>query len=245
MQLVSKAYLEGFYYKPRIDLDLLRSHSEGLIATSGCLSSLVSRRILAGAARRRLARSPRTFSRIFPGRYYLELQRHGIPGQDRVNAELVKMAADLRLPLLATNDAHYLEACDHAHHDALLCIGTAANLDDPQRFRFDGHGFYVKSGDEMLELFHDHPQAVHDTMEIAERCALELPMGTYHMPEFQVPRGHDARGGARRATRGPGCARGSGSRPTSRFAERHRPYVRAPRARARRRSRRWASPATS
>jgi len=137
MQLVSKAYLEGFYYKPRIDLDLLRKHSEGLIATSGCLSSLVSRRILSGQLDDawRLAEE---FSRIFPGRYYLELQRHGIPDQDRVNAELLKMSADLRLPLLATNDAHYLEACDHAHHDALLCIGTAANIDDPQRFRFDG-----------------------------------------------------------------------------------------------------------
>jgi DNA polymerase III subunit alpha len=188
MQLVSKAYLEGFYYKPRIDLDLLRTHSEGLIATSGCLSSLVSRRILGGQLDDawRLAEE---FSRIFSGRYYLELQRHGIPDQDRVNAELLKMSADLRLPLLATNDAHYLEACDHAHHDALLCIGTASNLDEPQRFRLDGQGFYVKSGEEMLELFHDHPQAVHNTMEVAERCALDLAMGAYHMPEFQVPRG--------------------------------------------------------
>jgi DNA polymerase-3 subunit alpha len=223
MQLVSKAYLEGFYYKPRIDLDLLRKHSEGLIATSGCLSSLVSRRILAGQLDDawRLAEE---FSRIFPGRYYLELQRHGIPDQDRVNAELLKMSADLRLPLLATNDAHYLEACDHAHHDALLCIGTAANLDDPQRFRFDGQGFYVKSGEEMLELFHDHPQAVHNSMEIAERCALELPMGTYHMPEFQVPRGstreevlaRDAWSGLRARL---------GLSPDEPFAKQHQPYV--------------------
>ena len=186
MVLVSKAYLEGFYYKPRIDLELLAKHSEGLITTSGCLSSLVSRRVLAGEldAAWRVAEE---FSRMFPGRYYLELQRHGIPDQDRVNAELLKMAADLRLPLLATNDAHYLEQGDHEHHDALLCIGTASNLDDPNRFRFDGRGFYVKSGEEMLELFHDHPQAVHNSMEIAERCSLEIPMGTYHMPEFQVP----------------------------------------------------------
>ncbi len=186
MYLISKAYLEGFYYKPRIDLDLLRKHSEGLITTSGCLSSLVSRRILAGDSNAAWQMAEE-FSRIFPGRYYLELQRHGIPDQDRVNAELVKMAADLRLPLLATNDAHYLEHADHDHHDVLLCIGTAANLDDANRFRFDGRGFYVKSGEEMLELFHDHPEAVHNSMEIAERCALEIPMGTYHMPEFQVP----------------------------------------------------------
>jgi len=205
MVLISKAYLEGFYYKPRIDLELLAKHSEGLITTSGCLSSLVSRRILAGDsdAAWRMAEE---FTRMFPGRYYLELQRHGIPDQDRVNAELLKMAADLRLPLLATNDAHYLEHSDHEHHDALLCIGTAANLDDPNRFRFDGRGFYVKSADEMLELFHDHPRAVHNSMEIAERCSVEIEMGKYHMPEFQVPANTtrervlvaDARAGLRR-----------------------------------------------
>jgi DNA polymerase-3 subunit alpha len=186
MALISRAYLEGFYYKPRIDLDLLRRHSDGLLTTSGCLSSLVSRRLLAGESNAAWELAEE-FSRIFPGRYYLELQRHGIPDQDRVNAELLKMASDLRLPLLATNDAHYLEHADHEHHDALLCIGTAASLDDPARFRFDGRGFYVKSGEEMLELFHDHPQAVHNSMEIAERVSLEIPMGTYHMPEFQVP----------------------------------------------------------
>jgi DNA polymerase-3 subunit alpha len=95
------------------------------------------------------------------------------------------------LPLLATNDAHYLEAHDHDHHDALLCIGTAKNLDDPNRFRFDGKGFYVKSGDEMLEVFHDHPSAVTNTLELAERCQFEMDLdtGRYHLPEFQIPAG--------------------------------------------------------
>jgi DNA polymerase-3 subunit alpha len=186
--LVSKGYLEGFYYKPRIDLELLRAHSEGLIATSGCLSSLVSRAILAGEGRRSWELVEQ-FSGIFPGRYYLELQRHGIPAQDQVNAELVKMAADLRLPLVATNDAHYLGCDDHEPHEALLCIGTGTTLDDPKRFRFDGKGFFVKSGREMLEVFHDHPAAVANTIEIAERCNFDLPMGTYHLPEFQVPVG--------------------------------------------------------
>jgi DNA polymerase-3 subunit alpha len=108
-----------------------------------------------------------------------------------VNAELVKMAADLSLPLLATNDAHYLESDDHSHHDALLCIGTGTNLDAPDRFRFDGRGFYVKDGDEMAELFSDHPSAVASTLEIHERCDLDLGIdtGRYHMPEFQVPAG--------------------------------------------------------
>ncbi len=186
--LVSKGYLEGFYYKPRIDLELLRARSEGLIATSGCLSSLVSRAILAGETRTAWS-LVEEFSRIFPGRYYLELQRHGIDAQNRVNAELVKMSSDLRLPLVATNDAHYLGCDDHEPHEALLCIGTGTTLDDPKRFRFDGTGFYVKSGAEMLEVFHDHPQAVANTIEIAERCNFDLPTGTYHLPEFQVPSG--------------------------------------------------------
>jgi len=188
MYLVSKGYLEGFYYKPRIDLDLLRARSAGLIATSGCLSSMSSRAILEGDATRAWT-LVEEFSRIFEGRFYLELQRHGLPAQDLVNAELVKMAADLRLPLVATNDAHYLEREDHAHHDVLLCIGTSANLGDAKRFRFDGEGFYVRDGDEMAELFHDHPSAVAATLEIAERCSVDIEMGRYHLPEYQVPAG--------------------------------------------------------
>jgi DNA polymerase-3 subunit alpha len=186
--LVSKGYLDGFYYKPRIDMDLLRAHSEGLIATSGCLSSMVCRAITSGQLETAWSLTEE-FSRIFPDRFYLEMQRHGIPDQDVVNAELVKMAGDLRLPLLATNDAHYLEHQDHECHDALLCIGTASNLDTPGRLKFDGEGFYVRDGDEMAELFHDHPSAVANTLEIAERCDVEIPMGEFHMPEFQVPRG--------------------------------------------------------
>jgi DNA polymerase-3 subunit alpha len=188
--LVSKGYLEGFYYKPRIDLDLLRQHSDGLIATSGCLSSMISRAIT-GGQQNTAWQLVEEFAGIFPDRFYLELQRHGIGLQDTVNAELSKMAVDLRLPLVATNDAHYLMQDDHAHHEALLCIGTGTNLDDPNRFRFDGRGFYVKDGDEMWELFRDHPSAVANTLEIAERCNLELDIdgSDYHMPEFQVPAG--------------------------------------------------------
>ena len=188
MYLVSKAYLEGFYYKPRIDLDLLRERSAGLIATSGCLSSMISRAITSGQ-RDRAWELTEEFAEIFPDRFYLEMQRHGIDLQDKVNAEIVKMAADLKLPLLATNDAHYLEAHDHGPHEALLCIGTGTNLEDPKRFRFDGQGFYVKGADEMMELFRDHPEAVTNTLEVAERCNLELDLGSYHLPEFQVPKG--------------------------------------------------------
>ncbi len=188
MYLVSKGYLEGFYYRPRIDMDILRERSEGLIATSGCLSAPVPRAIVNGEIERAW-RVAEDFRGIFGDRYYLEMQRHGIPAQDEVNAELVKMSMDMNIPLVATNDAHYLEHGDHHHHDALLCIGTASNLDDPKRFKFDGHGFYVKDGDEMREVFHDHPSAVSNALEIAERCELEIPMGHYHMPEYQVPAG--------------------------------------------------------
>ena len=188
MTLVSKGYLEGFYYKPRIDLELLRQHSEGLIATSGCLSSMICRALGSGETRRawELAED---FARIFPGRFYVELQRHGIELQQRVESELRKMSADLRLPLVATNDAHYLHAHDHGPHEALLCIGTGTTLGDPARFKFDGKGFHVKSAAEMAEVFSDLPQALASSVEIAERCNLELQMGVYQMPEFQVPQG--------------------------------------------------------
>ena len=188
MTLVSKGYLEGFYYKPRIDLELLRQHSEGLIATSGCLSSMICRALGSGETKRawELAED---FARIFPGRFYVELQRHGIELQQRVEKELLKIAADLRLPLVATNDAHYLHAHDHGPHEALLCIGTGTTLGDPARFRFDGKGFHVKSAAEMAEVFSDLPQALSNSVEIAERCNLELQMGVYQMPEFQVPQG--------------------------------------------------------
>jgi len=188
--LVSKAYLEGFYYKPRIDLDLLRERSEGLIATSGCLSSMVSRAITNGQLEEAW-RLVEKFSSIFPDRFYLELQRHGIGDQDLVNAELVKMSVDMKLPLLATNDCHYLSRGDHEHHEALLCIGTASTLEDPNRFKFDGQGFYLKSGDEMAEVFHDHPSALANSLEIAERCELDLGVdtGEFHLPDFQVPAG--------------------------------------------------------
>ena len=186
--LVSKGYLEGFYYKPRIDWKLLQERHEGLICTSGCLSAPVPRAIVHGETDRAW-RVAEDFHALFGDRYYLEVQRHGIADQEIVNAELFKMAEDLRIPLVATNDAHYLEEDDHAHHDALLCIGTASNLADEKRFHFDGHGFFVKDGDEMRELISDHPEAVDHTLEIAERCNAEIPMGEYHMPEYQVPAG--------------------------------------------------------
>jgi DNA polymerase-3 subunit alpha len=188
VRLVSAGYLEGFYYKPRVDYELLQAHHEGLIATSGCLSGAVPNAILSGRADDAWATVER-YARLFKDRYYLEVQRHGIPEQDRVNTELFKMHADLGLPLLATNDAHYLENGDAHSHEALLCVQTGKTLDDPNRFQFTGSGFYVKSPEEMLEVFSDHPEAVTNTVELAERCNFELQTGKLQLPAFEVPRG--------------------------------------------------------
>jgi len=222
MTLVSKGYLEGFYYKPRIDLELLRSHSEGLIATSGCLSSMICRALGSGETQRawQLAEE---FARIFPGRFYVELQRHGIELQERVNKELLKIAEELKLPLVATNDAHYLHAHDHGPHEALLCIGTGTTLDDPNRFKFDGKGFYVKSAAEMADVFSDLPKALSNTVEIAERCNLELETGVYHMPEFQVP-SHTTREDVLREQSWAGLRRVMSLAPDEPFAKSHATY---------------------
>jgi len=191
VRLVSKGFLEGFYYKPRVDLELLREHSEGLIATSGCLSGAIPRAITNGH-RDKAWQLVEDYSRIFDDRFYLEVQRHGIAAQEPVNQELFGMHRDLGLPLLATNDCHYL-GCNDAHpHEALLCVQTGNNLDDPNRFRFDGQGFYVKDEEEMLELFHDCPEAVTNSVELAERCNFELETGRAFLPDFQVPAGETA-----------------------------------------------------
>ena len=188
IRLVSKGYLEGFYYKPRIDLELLRAHSEGLIATSGCLSAMVPSAILKGRTQSAWELLEK-YQRIFKDRYYIELQRHGIPEQDTVNVELLKMHEELRIPLIATNDCHYLRAGDAHAHEALLCLQTGKTLADPNRFRFNGEGFYLKSGAEMLEVFGDHPEAVRNTVEVAERCDFVLETGRLQLPEFEVPAG--------------------------------------------------------
>jgi DNA polymerase-3 subunit alpha len=188
VRLVSKGYLEGFYYKPRVDLELLKANSEGLIATSGCLSGMVPKAILAGKRDDAWALVD-TYQRIFPDRYYLELQRHGIPDQEKVNQELLRIHEELKLPLIATNDPHYLHAGDAGMHDALLCVQTGKTLAEPNRFRFDGTAFYVKTGDEMAEVFSDRPDAIRNTIELAERCNFVLETGRLQLPEFELPRG--------------------------------------------------------
>jgi DNA polymerase III subunit alpha len=190
LRLVSAASLEGHFYKPRMDRELLERHHEGLIATSGCLGSEVNQRLLKGdreGARATLGEFRDLFG---AGSYFVELADHGLPEQRRVNPELIALAGDLGLPLLAANDLHYTRKADADPHEVLLCIQTGAVLADPKRFKFDTEELYLKSPAEMRALFADHPQACDNTLEVAERCNVELQFGANLLPHFDVPDGH-------------------------------------------------------
>ncbi|HHL40202.1 MAG TPA: DNA polymerase III subunit alpha [Deltaproteobacteria bacterium] len=188
-KLVSRAYLEGFYYKPRIDKELLREYSEGLIALSACLHGEVAHWAAMGD-RGRAKAAARSYMEIFPDRrFFLELQDNGIEEQKKVNRLLVELAGELGLPLVATNDCHYLRREESRFHDILLCVQTGKTVNSPDRMRFSTDQFYFKSPEEMRRLFADVPEALANTVEIAERCSLELELGTYHLPDFAVPEG--------------------------------------------------------
>jgi len=185
--LISKGFLEGYYYKPRIDLDLLAKHNDGLIVLSGCMSSLCAQPLLkndyAGAKK-----AAKSFADIFGDRFYIEIMRHGIPEQDVVNAGLIKLAREMDLPLVATNDSHYLARGDAQAHDVLLCIGTGKTVQDTSRMKFMTDEFYVKSADEMRALFLDVPDACDNTLAIAKRIDIKIPEKQFNIPVFPVPR---------------------------------------------------------
>ncbi len=188
IKLVSIGYLEGFYHRPRIDLDILAKHSDGLIGLSGCLSSEISQHILAGADGAALE-SVGLFSEIFgKDRFYLEVMEHGIPEQRRVNQGLLRIREQTGLELAVTNDAHYLHKDDHQAHDVLLCIGSGKKVHETERLRFDGNEFYLKSPEEMAALFPDHPEALRSTVQIGEMCDFTLK-GVDSLPAFDVPPG--------------------------------------------------------
>ncbi len=189
--LVSMANLEGFYRKPRIDKALLRERHEGLIGLSACLSGEIPVAImenrLEGAEE--LARE---YAEIFgPENFYLEIQMNGIPIQSKVNEQLVKLSKKLDLPLIATNDVHYLMPNDYDYHDSLLCIGHGKLKQDPGRLRYDTDSLYLRSPEDMRELFADYPEAVENTLKIAQRCQVELELDNPKLPLFEVPEGHD------------------------------------------------------
>ncbi len=191
IKLTSSAYLEGFYYKPRIDHDLLRQHSEGLIGLSACLKGEVNEQIVAG--REKEARqTARTYQEILgEGNFYLELQDHGIEEQRHCNEVLRRISRQDGIPLVVTNDCHYLKKSDSFAHDVLLCIGTQRMLEDTDRLKYASDEFYLKTGDEIFASFRKDAAAIENTLAIAERCELEIPTGTFHLPEFPVPAGQD------------------------------------------------------
>ncbi len=187
--MVSQAYLEGFYIKPRIDMDLLREHCGGLIACSACLGGELPRLLLAGDYEQARAVALEMRELFGEDGYYLELQDHGIAAQKQVNAGLVRLHQETGIPLIATNDAHYLRREDAEMQDILMCIQTGKTVDDPNRMKFETREFYVKSEEEMAALLPDHPEAIENTARIADLCNVEFEFGKYHLPHFQLPEG--------------------------------------------------------
>ena len=190
IKLVSSGYTEGFYYKPRIDKALLAAHSRGLIALSSCLKGEVASGLRTDQARKALEAAARYRDILGPGNFFLEMQDQGIEEQRVVNTGLLPIARDLSLPLVCTNDVHYLRRTDQHPHDVLLCIGTGKNVSDEKRLRYHGDQFFLKTADEMAAVFGGYPEALRNTMLIAERCNVTLESGAAHLPDFQVPPGY-------------------------------------------------------
>ena len=185
IQLATKANLEGFYYKPRVDKELLEQYSEGLIALSACTSGEVPRLVLGG--RLEEAKQAALWYRQAFGDFYLEIQRFPVPELEQINQGIIAISDELGIPLVATNDAHYVNREDASTHDLLLCIGTNSTIYDDKRMKMSGDFFYLKSPEEMAELFKDIPQALENTERIAEMCNLELEFGRLHLPEIELP----------------------------------------------------------
>ncbi len=191
MKLSSRAYLEGYYYKPRLDWELLSELHEGIIATTGCLGGVVLQALLAGDEALALKRAARLQDIFGRDNLFVEIQDHGIPAQTQTNPQLIDIARKIKAPLLATNDSHYTHREDHLAHDALLCVQTGALISDPKRFKFHGDQHYLKSAREMRDLFRHWEIACDNTLWIAERCDVEIEFGRTELPEFPLPEGFE------------------------------------------------------
>ncbi|MDE7242037.1 DNA polymerase III subunit alpha, partial [Desulfovibrio sp.] len=188
VKLVSHGFLDGFYYKPRVDKAQLRRYSEGLVCLSACLAGEIPRAILAKDMDKARALADE-YAAIYPGRFYLELQSNGLDEQARVNTGLMELAESAGLPLVATNDCHYLEAGDADAHEVLLCIQTQTTMDDPRRMRFETRELYYKTTEEMERAFSHVPEALANTARIAESCHVELDFGHHYFPVYPLPEG--------------------------------------------------------
>ena len=187
MKIVSKAFVDGFYYKPRVDMELLQEYHEGIIALSACLAGEVAKNITRGMYEEAKSAALR-YEEIFgKGNFFLELQDHGIPQQQRVNQQLLRMSQETGIGLVATNDVHYTYDTDAEAHDILLCVQTRKLLSDENRMRYEGGQYYVKSPEEMAELFPYIPEALENTQKIADRCEVEIEFGVTKLPKFDVP----------------------------------------------------------
>ena len=192
MKIVSRGFVDGFYYKPRVDYEVLETYHEGVIALSACLAGEVQR-YLARGMYEEACRSARHYEDIFgKGNFFLELQDHGIPTQKTVNQGLMRMSRELSMDLVATNDIHYILAEDAAAHDILLCIQTGKKVSDENRMRYEGGQYYVKSEEEMRALFPYAQEAIDNTHKIAERCNVEIEFGVTKLPKYEVPEGYDS-----------------------------------------------------
>jgi len=189
IKLVSAGFTEGFYGKPRVDEELLRKHSEGLVCLSACLAGEIPKKLLEGDYGGAKAAALRYYDIYGKDRFYLEVQDHGIPEQERVNRGILRIHEETGIPLVATNDAHYVKKDDAYIQDVLLCIQTGKTIDNPDRMRFQGEEFYLKSGDEMAALFGEYEGAIENTLKIADMCNFDFVFGEYHLPRFELPEG--------------------------------------------------------
>lgn len=190
MKITSEGYVSGFYYKPRVDYEVLRKYSQGIIATSACLGGEVQYHLMQGSYRQ-AKEAAQTYLEIFgKENFFLELQDHGIREQKEVNLDLMRLSKEMGLDLICTNDVHYLKKEDADPHDVLLCIQTASTIDEEKRMRFPTKEFYLKSPEEMLELFPNVPEALENTKKIADRCNVEMEFGHLHLPHFDLPKGY-------------------------------------------------------
>lgn len=190
MKIVSQASIDGFYYKPRTDHDYLREHSEGIIASSACLGGEVQSNILSGNINK-AKEIALLYKEIFKDGFYLELQYHGVDEQQKVNEELVKMSKELDIPLICTNDVHYINREDSRAHDILLCVQTGKTVDEEKRMRYPSDEFYLKSPEEMYETFSYVPEALSNTVKIAEQCNFDYKFHESKLPKFPLPEGVD------------------------------------------------------
>ncbi|MEO9180525.1 MAG: PHP domain-containing protein, partial [Acidimicrobiales bacterium] len=186
-ELSSAAFLEGYYYKPRLDWELLERYNDGLIATSGCLGGVVLQALLHDDFQKGLDLAGRLQTIFGRENFFIEMQDHGLPEQDRTNPQLLRVAKELNAPLLATNDLHYVHHDDAEMHDALLCIGTGSLVADPNRFRFNSDQNYLKSAAEMRYLFREIPDACDNTLLVAERADVVIEFDNDALPEFPIP----------------------------------------------------------